>query len=410
METTAQPKQSRYTSGRLTFLDWARGAAVVVMLQGHVFHSFNRTDLRTDGPFMLSQFFGGIGPAIFLVLTGITLSFLMDGRERQGLNAMGRWRAALRRAGYLFTLAFLFRLQLWTFAFGQSPWTDLFKVDILNCMGFAILLMSVMAIFTTAERVRLCAGTGRGHRGCLSAGFRHRLALASSAISAYFVPSYQYFAFFPWASFIAFGLSIGSILRLVKPEQMNRVMQWGGLLGFGLIIGGQYFSNMPYSLYPKSEFWLDSPGLIVIKLGVVMLVIGFAYLWTALPLAASWSWVRQLGTTSLLVYWVHIELVYGRWFGGFKESLSNVYCGIAAIVVILLMVGTLPARGRAGAPYAWRSHPISRTTRRAGLPAISIRLASRQQRAPVKSGAESRETDQVARARSRDRATIRRPR
>src|SRR5271156_2204936 len=342
---TPQPN-NRDASSRLTFLDWARGAAVVVMLQGHVFHSFNRTDLRTGGPFMLSQFFGGIGPAIFLVLTGITLSFLMDGRERQGLNAMSRWRAALRRAGYLFTLAFLFRLQLWTFAFGQSPWTDLFKVDILNCMGFAIAVMSVMAIFTTAERVKLCAGLG--------------LAIAAAAplvsaidwrwlppqVSAYFVPSYQYFAFFPWAAFIAFGLSIGSILRLVKPEQMNRVIQWGGLLGFGLIIGGQYFSNMPYSLYPKSEFWLDSPMLIVIKLGVVMLVIGFAYLWTAFPLGASWSWVRQLGMTSLLVYWVHIELVYGRWFGAFKGSLSNVYCGIAAVIVILLMVGLSLLRTR----------------------------------------------------------------
>src|SRR5580704_17725272 len=108
-------QNNRDARGRLTFLDWSRGLAVVIMLQGHVFHSFNRTDLRTDGPFMLSQFFGGIGPAIFLVLTGITLSFLMDGRERQGLNAMGRWRAALRRAGYLFTLAFLFRFQLWAF-------------------------------------------------------------------------------------------------------------------------------------------------------------------------------------------------------------------------------------------------------------------------------------------------------
>jgi len=28
-----------------------------------------------------------------------------------------------------------------------------------------------------------------------------------------------------------------------------------------------------------------------------------------------WSLFRQLGTTSLLVYWVHIEIVYGRWFG-----------------------------------------------------------------------------------------------
>jgi uncharacterized membrane protein len=94
VETTTQPNTPD-SSGRLTFLDWARGAAVVVMLQGHVFHSFNRTDLRTDGPFMLSQFFGGIGPAIFLVLTGITLAFLMDRRERQGLDAMARWRAAL---------------------------------------------------------------------------------------------------------------------------------------------------------------------------------------------------------------------------------------------------------------------------------------------------------------------------
>ena len=186
-------------------------------------------------------------------------------------------------------------------------------------MGFAILLMSVMAIFTTAERVRLCLGLGVAIAAASPLVSAIDWRWLPPQFSAYFVPSYQYFAFFPWAAFIAFGLSIGSLLRLVKPEQMNRVMQWGGLMGFGLIIGGQYFSNMPYSVYPKSEFWLDSPWLIVIKLGVVMLVIGFAYLWTALPLAASWSWVRQLGTTSLLVYWVHIELVYGRWFGAFKD-------------------------------------------------------------------------------------------
>jgi uncharacterized membrane protein len=342
---TAQPN-NRDTRSRLTFLDWARGGAVVVMLQGHVFHSFNRTELRTEGPFMLSQFFGGIGPAIFLVLTGITLSFLMDRRERQGLHAMGRWKAALRRSAYLFTLAFLFRLQLWAFAFGQSPWTDLFKVDILNCMGFAIGLMSVMAIFTTAQRVRLCAGLGVAIAVVSPLVSAIDWRWLPPGVSAYFVPSYQYFAFFPWASFIAFGLSIGSVLRLVKPDQMSRVMQWGGLVGFGLIAGGEYFSNLPYSIYPKSEFWLDSPGLIVIKLGVVLLVIGFAYLWTAFPLGASWSWVQQLGTTSLLVYWVHIELVYGRWFGAFKESLGNVQCAIGSVIVVLLMIAISVLRTR----------------------------------------------------------------
>jgi fucose 4-O-acetylase-like acetyltransferase len=38
--------------------------------------------------------------------------------------------------------------------------------------------------------------------------------------------------------------------------------------------------------------------------------------------AQRWSLFRQLGTTSLLVYWVHIEIVYGRWFGVWKEGLA----------------------------------------------------------------------------------------
>jgi fucose 4-O-acetylase-like acetyltransferase len=105
----------------------------------------------------------------------------------------------------------------------------------------------------------------------------------------------------------------------------------------------------------------------VIKLGVVLLVIGFAYLWTAFPLGASWSWVRQLGMTSLLVYWVHIELVYGRWFGAFKESLSNVQCGIAAVIVILLMIGLSVLRTRwsavrAGLASYFSYHPPQRAS------------------------------------------------
>ena len=329
---------NRKTEGRLSFLDWTRGLAVVIMLQGHVFHSFNRTDLRTGGPFTMSQFLGGIGPAIFLVLTGITLAFLMHGRERQGLGPFDRWKAALRRAGYLFGLAFLFRLQLWLFAYPQD-WRALLKVDILNCMGLGIALMSVMAIFTTVDRVKLCAALGAAIAVASPLVSSIDWTWLPAQVTAYFVPSYQYFAFFPWAAFIAFGLSIGSALRLAKREDMNRFMQWGTLIGFALILGGQYFSSVPYSIYPKSEFWLDSPGLIVIKLGVVILFIAFAYMWNEYATGRAWSWLRQLGTTSLLVYWVHIELVYGRWLGAAKENLGNVECAIASILVVLAMLG-----------------------------------------------------------------------
>ena len=78
---------------RLAFIDWTRGLAAVVMLQGHTFHSFTRNDLRDKGPYVLSQFLGGLPPALFLFLTGITFAFLMNSQEKQGAErGSDSWR------------------------------------------------------------------------------------------------------------------------------------------------------------------------------------------------------------------------------------------------------------------------------------------------------------------------------
>src|SRR5437763_15947509 len=96
---------------RLQYLDWLRGLGALIMLQGHVFDSFLRNNLREGGAFVYSQFIGGMPPAIFLFLTGVTLAFLMDSTERKGLGPAARVSTSLRRAGYLFALAFAFRVQ-----------------------------------------------------------------------------------------------------------------------------------------------------------------------------------------------------------------------------------------------------------------------------------------------------------
>ena len=49
--------------------------------------------------------------------------------------------------------------------------------------------------------------------------------------------------------------------------------------------------------------------------------------------------MRQFGVTSLLVYWVHIELVYGRWLWFLKNNLTVAQTAMVAIAVILLMLG-----------------------------------------------------------------------
>src|ERR1039458_4446399 len=86
------------SSSRLQYLDWVRGLGAVIMLHGHVWDSFLRDDLRSGGPYILSQFLGGMPPAIFLFLTGVTLAFLMDSSERKGMAPAARVWTAYRRA------------------------------------------------------------------------------------------------------------------------------------------------------------------------------------------------------------------------------------------------------------------------------------------------------------------------
>jgi len=92
-------EKTKTSSYRLEYLDWVRGIGAVIMLQGHVFHSFLRPELKTTGAYTLSQFVGGMPPALFLFLTGITLAFLMDSIERKGMAPRARVMQSLRRAG-----------------------------------------------------------------------------------------------------------------------------------------------------------------------------------------------------------------------------------------------------------------------------------------------------------------------
>src|SRR6187399_3477239 len=93
-------------SARIVFLDWLRGLAALIMLQGHVFHSFTRPDQREHGFYIYSQFLGGQAAAVFLFLTGITFGMGIDRRSQ--LAPLERVFSALKRARYLFILAILF--------------------------------------------------------------------------------------------------------------------------------------------------------------------------------------------------------------------------------------------------------------------------------------------------------------
>jgi hypothetical protein len=102
------------------------------------------------------------------------------------------------------------------------------------------------------------------------------------------------------------------------------------------------------TVYPRYDFWWTSPNYFLIKVGIVLLVLGFAYLWARLP-RSSWPSVsRQLGRTSLLVYWAHIEVVYGGIVAAplrGRLSLPQASLALALLTLAMLALSLLRTAG-----------------------------------------------------------------
>ncbi len=335
-----------HSTDRVLALDWLRGLGVLIMLQGHLFNSFARTGLHNDSAYILSQFVGGLPAPIFLILVGVTLGFRLDKADQSSASPRERFQSALRRAGFLALIAFAFRFQLWLFAWG-NPWTEIVRVDILNCMALGVAVLSPLALLSPRNRMIWAAAAGLAICGLAPVASSFDWSAVPWLIRNYLAPNKTYFSFFPDAAYIAFGLSFGALLRLA-PASRDRVMQWAACFGLALILTAHYFSNLPFSIYPNSDFWLNSPGLILIRLGIVLVLAAVGFIWTTGQQQENLGFLRTLGTNSLLIYWVHVELVYGRWFWFAKEKLGIGACAAASLLLIALMYGlaTLKLPGR----------------------------------------------------------------
>jgi uncharacterized membrane protein len=359
-----------YFVKRFPFLDWMRGLAVVIMIQCHTFNSLIRTDLREGGPYVLSQFVGGMAAPLFLFMAGMTLAFQMDGLERREPGAGRRWLGALRRAFYVWGIAYLFRFTNCVASLPKPDWREFTKVDILNCMGLAMVAFSPLAMLRAKDRARFGALAGLAVAALSPLIANLAWEGVPPLVREYLAPvsgqGRGHFPFFPNAAYLGFGLAAGTVVKRSAEERFERLMQWSLLLGLALILCGEYFSNIPYSIYTRSNFWTDSPALIVIRAGIALLLVAGCYLWTEYCVGPGWSWMQTLGKNSLMVYWVHVMLVYGNIAYPWKLGLGVTGTSLATLLVTVLMVvmSVYWLRWKAQRAERWRLETSVAGTRR----------------------------------------------
>ncbi len=326
---------------RRPYLDWLRGVAVLVMIEAHLFDAWTAPADRSTYLYRLLILMGGFGAPAFLFLAGIATSLAMGARLAKGMSTADALRLARRRGWQIFGLAFLFRLQSWAISRGPLPWT-LLKVDILNIMGLS--LVAAAALWGLPKT--------RGQRIVLFAGLAAALAAIAPAVRAtplleplpdplewYFRPwtGRSSFTLTPWPAFLLAGVAAGEWLGQVRSSAAEARATWQlGAVGLVLVAAGYAATFFPPA-YDDASLWTIAPSFVGVRLGVLLLAVPLAHAWNARR--SGWSPLEEFGLSSLFVYWIHVEMVYGILTLSIHKRLSIEQACVAYVLFCLLLFG-----------------------------------------------------------------------
>jgi uncharacterized membrane protein len=372
-----------------------RGLACVLMFPTHCYDAWLSPAAKKSSFFLWSQLLGTLPAPLFLFLAGISVALVIGKSSATGIPAKQIAVNTIRRGTEILGLGLLFRLQEYLIAFPWAPWTDLFRVDILNTIGISIMFMGGMYWVVQACFVRRndrhsdqSSSWIFGASAVLSAA---AISLATPLLWASWRPDWLpwplesyvngvhnlgkpqawLFPIFPWTGFAFAGLAFGFFLASAwarKREDLRVVV--AAIAGILLIGGGRWLDRRP-QLYPVSDFWHTSPNFFLIRVGILLLVLFVVYSWCRWGLGSrGFSPLVQLGHTSLLVYWVHLEFVYGRLSILKKHSMSIGGASVGLLVIFLgmLMLSLLRTRlkgGRLG-EFSWVPFGARARTQQAG--------------------------------------------
>jgi uncharacterized membrane protein len=312
-------------SPRYAFVDLLRAWAVILMIEAHVFNALLRSDLQQTTAFAVLTFLNGLVAPAFLFMAGFT--FVLSAQRRStdvhGLGKrLGRLGALLLLA-YALHLPFASLVQLFT-QVDRAQLVSFLQVDILQAIAVSLLVLVVLmlvlrhprslgraTLVLTALVVLVTPIVWRyDFSDSLPLPFATYLNAAQSSP----------FPLFPWSAYVFAGAFTSQLFLAARSTESTRrldatmanVFCWGLLL---LVLGpvvGSYLDRT----YPRSTAWSPSPGSFAVRLGVVLIVLSAVWLWTRRvdrPSRVSGA-LQIVGRESLLVYFVHLVIIYGWLF------------------------------------------------------------------------------------------------
>jgi uncharacterized membrane protein len=282
---------------------------------------------------------------MFLLMAGVAMAIKFEGQLARGVDRRAMVRGSVRRGFEVLLLGYLFRLQEYALSFFWD-WHDVLRVDILNCIGVSMMLAApltaprrgrpqiAVALIVAAVFVALGPLVGPAH-------FPRWLPRHLTSYIGGQQPM-AWFTLFPQFAWVLVGIAVGHWwTRANRDGRLGRAFVLSALGGAALTGTVMLIRRYdPYIIrYPSEYVQQLGPGTFCYRLGTIGPLALLAYALTSGPLRGRFSVMRIFGQTSLLVYWVHVELVYGLLFKRFANRLTLTQATIGFVLITAAMLG-----------------------------------------------------------------------
>ena len=309
-----------HSTSRFGFIDAYRGWAVLVMIETHVVNALLRVPLKDESFFKALTFVNGLVAPSFLFCAGLGFAIVIQ-RRWQEFIALRRpfWR-------YIFRLVFIlvvayslhlpfFSLQRMRAVTDQQLWTSFFQVDILQVIAITLIFLAFLSVVVRDQNRFIAIASIISLVIITVSPIVREMDLTNLPIwfRSFLTNRFKsQFPLFPWSAFLVCGVMIGYwFLRANRENTEPRVMKRLALLAAVGIVLALAAEALPFTLYPDHDFWRASPEFFFVRLGLVMLGCIGLWLYEKRHTFSGRSPITLFGQESLLVYTVHLLIVYG---------------------------------------------------------------------------------------------------
>lgn len=323
------------------------------MIETHIVNALLRSDVREYASFKVLTFFNGLVAPSFLFCAGVGLAITLYRKWQSYINfRRSLWNYVIRVlfilvVGYSLHLPF-FSLKRLSVITDDRLWISFFQADILQTITVTLLIVLVIAVISRSQSIFIYSLSVLSMFIVFASPIIRGMDHASLPIwfRPYLTTDFNsQFPLFPWSAFLTSGVIVGFLyMRVAGNWREQKFMKILFILSIIGIVAAILSEILPFNIYPNHNFWRASPEFFFVRLGLVLLAFFVLWRYEQKGKSSENSLFIIFGQESLLVYVVHLLIVYGHTYKWsfityFGANLNYIEClGLFAVLALAMYI------------------------------------------------------------------------